>query len=52
MANTYTQLYIQFVFTVKGRGSFIKESFRDEFLLLLEKFNADYNSKYLFEWYD
>ena len=30
MANTYTQLYIQFVFSVKGRESFIKESFRDE----------------------
>ena len=30
MANTYTQLYIQFVFVVKGRQNFIKESFRDE----------------------
>lgn len=30
MANTYTQLYIQFVFSVKGRQSFIKESIRDE----------------------
>ena len=30
MANTYTQLYIQFVFSVKGRGNLIKESFRDE----------------------
>lgn len=34
MPNTYTQLYIQFVFAVKGRNSFIKESFRDE----LEKY--------------
>ncbi len=34
MANTYTQLYIQFVFTVKGRANLINESFRDE----LEKF--------------
>jgi putative transposase len=34
MANTYTQLYIQFVFSVKGRKNLIKESFRDE----LEKF--------------
>ena len=34
MANTYTQLYIQFVFSVKSRGNFIKESFRDE----LEKY--------------
>ena len=30
MANTYTQLYIQFVFTVKGRNNLIHESFRDE----------------------
>ncbi|MDQ2177324.1 IS200/IS605 family transposase [Marinifilum sp. D714] len=30
MANTYTQLYIQYVFSVKGRGNFIKEKFRDE----------------------
>jgi putative transposase len=34
MANTYTQLYIQFVFSVKCRRNLIKESFRDE----LEKF--------------
>jgi putative transposase len=30
MANTYTQLYVQFVFSVKGRENLIKESFRDE----------------------
>lgn len=30
MANTYTQLYIQFVFAVKGRENLIKERFRDE----------------------
>src|SRR5690606_28229645 len=30
MPNTYTQLYIQFVFAVKGRHNLIKESFRDE----------------------
>ena len=30
MANTYTQLYIQFVFSVKGRENLIKESIRDE----------------------
>jgi REP element-mobilizing transposase RayT len=30
MANTYTQLYIQFVFTVKGRQNFILEQFREE----------------------
>lgn len=30
MANTYTQLYIQFVFSVRGRENMIKEQFRDE----------------------
>jgi putative transposase len=30
MANTYTQLYIQFVFSVKGRENLVKEAFRDE----------------------
>ena len=30
MANTYTQLYIQFVFSVKGRQNLIRASFRDE----------------------
>jgi putative transposase len=30
MANTFTQLYIQFVFSIKGRENLIKESFREE----------------------
>jgi len=30
MANTYTQLYIQFVFSVKDRKNMIHESFREE----------------------
>jgi putative transposase len=30
MPNTYSQLYIQIVFAVKGRKAFIKESFREE----------------------
>lgn len=30
MANTYTQLYIQIVFTVKGRQNLIHKSWRDE----------------------
>ena len=29
-----------------------KQSFKDEYLLLLEKFEVDYNPKYVFEWYD
>lgn len=30
MANTYTQLFTQYVFSVKGRENLIKESFREE----------------------
>lgn len=30
MANTYTQINIHAVFSVKGRGNFIKSKFRDE----------------------
>jgi REP element-mobilizing transposase RayT len=30
MPNTYSQLYIQIVFAVKGRKSFVKEFFREE----------------------
>jgi REP element-mobilizing transposase RayT len=30
MPNTYSQIYIQIVFAVKGRQNFIKESFREE----------------------
>ena len=30
MANTYSQIYIQIVFAVKGRECFINESFREE----------------------
>jgi putative transposase len=30
MSNTYSQIYIQIVFAVKGRECFIKESFREE----------------------
>jgi len=30
MANTYTQLYVQLVFCVKGRENLIKENFRDD----------------------
>jgi putative transposase len=34
MANTYTQIHIQFVFAVQGRQSLIREQFREE----VEKF--------------
>jgi len=29
-----------------------KQSFKEEYLLLLKKFEIDYNEKYLFEYYD
>jgi len=30
MANTYIQMYIQYIFSVKGKQNLIKEQFRDE----------------------
>ncbi len=30
MANTYSQIYLQFIFAVKGRENLIKEDFREE----------------------
>lgn len=36
MANTYSQIYLQIVFAVQGRQSYIKESFREE----LQKYMA------------
>ncbi len=36
MPNTYSQLYVQIVFALKGRECFIKESFREE----LQKYMA------------
>jgi len=42
MANTYSQIYVQFVFAVKGRNSFIKESFREE---LQKYFSGIINNK-------
>lgn len=29
-----------------------KQSFKEEYLLLLDKFGVEYDPKYLFEWYD
>lgn len=29
-----------------------KQSFKDEYLLLLEKFEVSFNPKYVFEWYE
>jgi hypothetical protein len=29
-----------------------KQSFREEYLLLLDKFEITYNPKYLFDWYE
>ncbi len=29
-----------------------KHAFRDEYLLLIEKFEVDYDPRYLFEWYE
>ena len=45
MANTYTQLYVQFVFSVKGRENLIKEKFRDELEKVICGIVANHKSK-------
>ena len=62
MAYTYTQIYVQIVFTVKGHKNLIpkqnreehhkKTIFKEEYLDFLKKFEIEYNKKYLFEWLD
>ncbi len=55
MANTYTQLYIHIVFSVKGRQALIpkkhhlKKTFREEYLAFLKHFGVAYDVKYIFD---
>jgi REP element-mobilizing transposase RayT len=45
MPNTYSQIYIQIVFAVKGRECFIKESFREELQKYIAGIIANRNQK-------
>lgn len=45
MPNTYSQIYIQIVFTVKGRECFIKESFREELQKYISGIVSNKNQK-------
>ena len=45
MPNTYSQLYIQIVFAVKGRQAFIKENFREEVQKYISGIIAQKNQK-------
>ena len=64
MANTFTQIYIQFVFAVQDRTSLIhfdsvvkyimnpethhkKKTFREEYIELLQRFNIEYDKRYV-----
>ncbi len=47
MANTYTQLYIQFVMAVKGRESLISKSWKDELYKYMTSIVQNNNSKLL-----
>lgn len=47
MPNTYSQLYTQIVFAVKGRKSFIKESFREELQKYISKIISEKKQKLL-----
>jgi len=56
MANTYIQINIHAIFSVKGRENILPKStmrtFKEEYLDLLEKFKIDFDDNYLFEFYD
>jgi len=45
MANSYTQLYVQYVFAVKGRANLINEKFRDELEKVISGIVINHNSK-------
>ena len=45
MANTYSQIYIQIVFSVKGRENLIREIFRDELQMYISGIIKNLNQK-------
>ena len=45
MANTYTQLYVQIVFAVKGSENVIREKLREELEKIMCKIVTDNKSK-------
>ncbi|PXY01088.1 IS200/IS605 family transposase [Marinifilum breve] len=45
MANTYTQLYIQYIFSVKGRENLIKNYFKDELEKMMCGIISNHNCK-------
>jgi REP element-mobilizing transposase RayT len=53
-AFTYSRSHIDRVvkYVLNQPNHHKKQSFKDEYLLLLAKFGIDYDPKYLFEWYD
>ena len=53
-AFTYSKSHIDNVvkYVLNQPAHHKKQSFKDEYLLLLEKFEVDYDPKYVFEWYN
>ncbi|MBI3883024.1 MAG: transposase, partial [Sphingobacteriales bacterium] len=47
MPNTYSQLYTQIIFAVKGRENLIKESFREELQKYISGIVAEKKQKLL-----
>ena len=47
MANTYTQMYIQLVFAVKGRASLIERSWKDELYMYITGIGQNQGHKML-----
>ncbi|GAB7087049.1 IS200/IS605 family transposase [Marinifilum fragile] len=53
-AFTYSKSHIDQVvkYVLNQKEHHKKQTFKDEYLSFLKKFEVDYNLKYLFEWYD
>ena len=53
-AFTYSKSHIDSVvkYVLSQQEHHKKQSFKDEYLLMLQKFEVDYDPKYMFEWYD
>lgn len=53
-AFTYSKSHIDMVvkYVLNQKKHHKKQTFKVEYLSFLKKFEVDYNSKYLFEWYD
>jgi len=49
MANTYSKLMIHYIFSTKNRNLLLAESFREEYLEILDLHQIAYDKAYVFD---